>query len=785
LKSIEPPVVDGVKSESTPEQRTIIESREAVLMVSAAAGSGKTRVLVEKYLRHITENSHRPDEILAITFTRKAAAEMKRRIVDRLTDLKRFEDAQIAETGPIQTIHGFCERLLRENSIEAGIDPDFEILAAGEEQRLLEQSIEEVLACLPEGAEEAGALIRKLAGRRAYGESVSPHARLDLAIREAISRWRGTGVSLGFLETTHRNSFQLLRHWQDRLLEETPLDARVQFMADEGTETFGLKLERAYKTLKRRKPRYVRASAEADLEVANDTCGLMQLVVEAWARYEGKMRVLRKMDFTALEGEALRLLKRSEATRKRVREQYKVVLVDESQDLNPVQHQLLEAMAAGMQMFVGDQQQSIYGFRQADPGLFAQKLVDSKSLRLSKNHRSSDGILGFVDHVFGQLWQEAYTPMLTQKSQGFSGVELWVQRQKDSSLTAEWVRDFVEEWKAEGRRAGEVAILVRKSFFGMELFRKLEVLGVPCRVSGGTEQFYARLEVRDLANALEALTDPYDDFALWATLRSPFAGLSLDALVLLSKVKFPDGVRMPLVEALGGADEVLPTALTKDRELIQAFHAWFVPLSGYADRLAAWEIISELFARTPYLENLAKRREAGQRVANVRKLLTLAAQSAETGPREYAEQIREIQAIRHKEGDAPAGDQNADEVTIMTIHKSKGLEFPAVILPDTHQKLFNSTKDVEVDPQLRLISARFGQTYSMFHEWLAFERQKREEEEEWRVTYVAMTRAMERLCVMVSPTGSDRIGSQLYGMLKKPDWPPLGVTVREAPNVRR
>src|SRR5207302_1377441 len=95
----------------------------------AAAGSGKTRVLVERYLKHIIVDGFRADDILTITFTRKAAAEMKRRIVDRLTGSGLSDQAQIAETGPIQTIHGFCERFLRENAIAAGLDPDFDVLS--------------------------------------------------------------------------------------------------------------------------------------------------------------------------------------------------------------------------------------------------------------------------------------------------------------------------------------------------------------------------------------------------------------------------------------------------------------------------------------------------------------------------------------------------------------------------------------------------------------------------------------------------------------------------------
>jgi ATP-dependent exoDNAse (exonuclease V) beta subunit len=771
-------LIHGAITDPTEEQLEAIRSLQKNLVVSAAAGSGKTRVLVERYLTHIERDGLRPDQILAITFTRKAAAEMKRRIVDRLTANGRYGEAQIAETGPIQTIHSFCERILRENSIQAGIDPDFEILANADVDRLMGQAVDNALADLSEDHEEAMALVRELAGQRSFSESTSPHNRLEEAIKNTISKWRGTSVDRAYLSEIHRHHVPLLALWRDKLLAQAPQAVQESFFADKEQQAFGIKLSRAYKSVKAHRPGYLRATTDGDIKVARQTCGLMQLVVDAWARYEGKMKALQTLDFAALEVETLRLLRTSDAAKYRVRKQYRVVLVDESQDLNPIQHELLEALNPDTQMFVGDQQQSIYGFRQADPTLFEKRRTTGPGTRLSKNHRSELGILGFVDHLFGQRWGSGYTPMLDRKMNAFPGVELWLQRQKDLSLTAAWVRECIDDWRSRGGKASDVAVLVRKSEYGLRLQEALEAAGVAARLQGGADRFYARLEVRDLANALEAMTDPYDDFALFAVLRSPFAGLSLDALVLLKKSG-------SLLDALHHADALLPIDLVEDRRLVGEFLAWFDPLVVYADRLSAWELISQFFAKTPYLENLARREDAAQRIANVRKLLGLAAKSSDVGPREFAEAIREIQEIRHREGDAPAGDEDADEVTIMTIHKSKGLEFPVVILPDTHERMSRQSQDVEVDPQLGLVTARFEKTASMFHEWLAAERRVREEEEEWRVAYVAMTRAKKKLCVMVNPTSGEHLANEIYKLLKSPIWPPLEVRIREAENLRR
>lgn len=139
-------------------------------------------------------------------------------------------------------------------------------------------------------------------------------------------------------------------------------------------------------------------------------------------------------------------------------------------------------------------------------------------------------------------------------------------------------------------------------------------------------------------------------------------------------------------------------------------------------------------------------------LANVRKLLTLATQEPELGPVEFAEQIREIQRLAHKEGDAPVDDQEEDAFTIMTIHKAKGLEFEAVVLADVHSRLGARAAPVEVDARLGLVATKFERSDSLFHKWLSHRRKERELEEEMRVLYVAMTRAKRRLAVTAHPT---------------------------------
>jgi ATP-dependent helicase/nuclease subunit A len=402
--------------------------------------------------------------------------------------------------------------------------------------------------------------------------------------------------------------------------------------------------------------------------------------------------------------------------------------------------------------------------------LFQERVAAGSPLRLSRNYRSQEGILRFVDLIFGDLWKEAYSPMIrppevmdfeAESTAHYSGVEIWKHLERDSDLTAHYVLDLLNE----GIARRDVCVLVRDSAGALDMQRGLLGQGIDCRIAGGTERFYTRLEVRDLANALRAVSDPYDDFALIACLRSPMVGVSLDTIALLA-------ARTPVVEAFANFE----TPVEADAALIAEFRAWFEPLQRYADRLSAWEVLSEIFARSHYLPALAKRPNGAQLLANVRKLLALATSDPELGPAEFADRIREIQQIRHKEGDAPSGAEDADVVTIMTIHKAKGLEFPVVVLPETYAKITKPARELVVEPRLGVAAAKYLAGDALFHRFLSDAQRRRTLEEEVRVLHVALTRAKSRLCVCLYDTKSrDTVSGLLRAPLKSGDLPGLKV----------
>ncbi|MCC7228916.1 MAG: UvrD-helicase domain-containing protein [Fimbriimonadaceae bacterium] len=758
----------------TPEQRAVIQSELSQMMVTASAGAGKTYVLVERYLWLIRERGLRPHQILAITFTKKAAAEMKLRIVSRLRDMGLQDHAQEAETGPIQTIHSFCERLLRENSLEAGLDPDFEVMGDSEQTQLRDACVQRALGAIDETQPEAYGLLQFLAGQRDYG-AISPYARLEGSVDSVLRGLRGTPVRLSDLRELS-NPAALMASFEAKLIAELPPPVQSALKDTEACQPLPDRIKAAHKVAGLKSPPYLagKFDPEAETQSARHAAGLLQIAGGAWAEMEVEMVRNQSLDYASLESRAVDLIQGSLATRNRISTQYAAMMVDEAQDVNPVQYQLLEALGIETAMYVGDHQQSIYGFRQADIELFHKKTRDLAALRLSRNWRSDEGILNFVDDLFAQLWSGEYKPMLIRPDWDpdevqlptYPGIEVWEMPAKDIAQTAKFLVEMVGD---SGLARRDVTILVRNARFANELQQRLQAMQVRSQIVGGTEKFYVRLEIRDLANLLTCLGNPFNDFALLATLRSPIMGISMDSIAMLA-------LDSPVSEAL----RTFVPPNESDAGPLNQFRSWFLPLSQYADRLPAWEVLSQVFAKSPLMPALARRKGGERMLANVRKLLTLASQEPELGPVEFAEQIREIQRLAHKEGDAPVDDQEEDAFTIMTIHKAKGLEFEAVVLADVHSRPGAKAAPVEVDARIGLIATKFGRSDSLVHKWLSHRRKERELEEEMRVLYVAMTRAKSRLAVTAHPTPRNpgSIAGKIAKAMNLGGKMPLGVVKR-------
>lgn len=755
----------------TPEQETVVECPHDRLVVSASAGAGKTRVLVERYLRAVREGLS-PDQILTITFTRKAAAEMRHRIVGSLRAEGREPEARAAETGPIQTLHSFCDRVLRENALAAGLDPDFGMLEEVEYERLVRSRIRAAMVEQSGRGGDAAELIAALAGREAYTWR-GLEGEIAAAVRRVLDRLRGTGLRPEELGDRYESREAYRAYWRECYARSRLGGLAEAF--DPSAPDWGEQL------LARTLPRDAEVKALMGGPLLEEeeaaACGLMQIVGPAWRGVEAEMDRLQAFDHAEIEARAVRLIEESEQVARRLRRQIGLVLVDEAQDLNPVQYRLLRALAIGREMWVGDDQQSIYAFRQADREIFVRETRETPTLRLSKNHRSRAGILHFIDRLFADLWDDR--PPMAADAREIADVELWDAGNVDKPDRAfAEVAGAVKALLSDGVLPGEVAILVRTSMYGERLSEALAVQGVPVRHQGGSRRFYARLEVRDVANALRAISDPGDDFALLCLLRGPMVGLSLDSVVLLARAaraaREDGGDEVGLIDALASFEP--PTE--EDQAALAEFSRWFGPLRRHGERLPAWEVIGELLRETPFLERLARREKGLDAIANVRKLLGLAAQAPLLASGEFADLVHEVREIEHREEDPELSDDDP-RVTVMTIHKSKGLEFPVVVLPQTHSGRRGAKVKVFADAATGVVGTSLRADHAPIAKWLSRVESERTREEDLRLLYVAMTRARHRLCVVVDQRdNSGHAGLVASAMMPNGAALP-GITVRE------
>ncbi len=728
-------------------QSTVVSSDAKAMVVSAAAGAGKTRVLTARYLAHV-KSGVPPDRILTITFTRKAAAEMKQRIVNRLRAEGLASEAQLAETGPIQTIHSFCERTLRENAVEAGLDPEFEIAADGEGAEFAREAVRSAIAWLLDETPEAQWLVERMAESRA-SERFEVYEALLSVVAGLVGSIRAKGMDIDQLERVHRDPATLEKVWESAALATLHPAWQERFEKLDPSIPFLPRIKEATKLRLEGEPRVTWHKAQGDAtEAARESCALAALAVEAWRAMDAQTQRSQTLDFASLELRAIRLLETSEGARRKLRDRYQCVLVDEAQDMNPLQHRLVRALDPESLMLVGDTQQSIYGFRFAEPRLFEAMQTELQTYRLATNYRSSEGILAFVDEVFKQIQQPGYVPMWRSKEDPlaepppYDGVEIWRSKTFDPAQTAQWIAKLVEE----GWRPEQIAVLTHLNRECAAIESALKDIGLPCQVIGGTEQFYARLEVRDLANAMRILADPYDDFAMVAVLRGPAVELSMDSVAMLA-------LKGNVFEALGTFDPPVP----EDADRIRSFLEWYEPLRSHADRLPAWEALSAFLAKSPYLVRLAGRSDWRQALMNTRKLVAIAAREAHLGPLEFAERIREVQRIRHREGNAPTFDDQSPTIKIMTIHKAKGLEFDVVILPTFYRERKPNQSVALLEESQGLVVANLGKQPSYMAEVVKQAIAAREDAEQRRVLYVAMTRARKLLCFCADPgakTGS-------------------------------
>lgn len=824
-------------------QRVAVETDDRAVVVSAGAGSGKTQVLAERFVHLVKSGKAGIDEILTITYTRKAAREMKERIVALLEREGMGEAQWLVESAYISTIDSLCTRLIRENPFESVIDPFFQQLAEHDAERLFYRAFDHVVdrhSVQPDSA--IGNLLREAFGRVRFNSDPRDalHAlRQDLyqalgtvrlfgwkrehllAWAEQIAQqpeaigWQLIQLLRGALLPSVKAALRVLSAAEPLAAEMHRLQCTLESLSSEGNVAETVNTLRGAMLLRqgdshvnhpvvaeclnrvREWHRLLNAQQlQEEVGEAWRTVASLHLLVEAWDEYQRVKEQANLCDFADVMTEAIRLLREHESVRRRYRQRFRFVMVDEFQDANGLQLELVRLLSNGRNLFVvGDAQQSIYAFRHADVTLFRRmerKARESPErallVGLRRNFRSRPEILRFIEGIYRPVWSaspggDVYRPLHSARQfapKQHPSVEfVVVPSARDEAMwvalahaTAEHIRQLVDEERvritAHGNEQGQplsyrhIAILLRQTNQVPLLEEALSRAGVPF-YNTARRQYFVQPEVRDLIFALTVVDAPTNDVAVAATLRSPMVGISMDALYACALEAQKAGKGTPLW--VGVKRWLEGDAKGEEADALREFVHLVEDLQRERASVDVAQLLARLIHRTQYETRLLCRPEGKQRVANVRKLLQMATENREMSIAEFVEMANELERIALREGEAPVLEEMADVVRIYTVHGAKGLQFPVVVLPDV-------ARPIRRRPQPKLLCCLPAQKFiaqgfarqtveSPLTQAAATWLRQREWEEELRVWYVAMTRAIEHL-VFVAPNGANNLWWNLF-----------------------
>jgi ATP-dependent helicase/nuclease subunit A len=833
----------------TPHQLRALATGHHVA-VTANAGSGKTRVLVERYFRLVAGGAPL-SEVLALTYTEKAAGELKRKIAGRISAALgeaggEFPRTRLEEirngfaTAFIGTIHSFCARLLREFPVEAGVDASFSVMEEIDSAAMIAGAVHEALASVMAGEmaaadvtrEDLLTLVRALGKGRTRDFLALLVRRRDLRARmertayaggddAVLGRWREE------LEKTLEGAMadpELLADMETVIggasgkerpaVEEafgvmrTPGALRVRasafLRAGEGMLTKDGSLRRSLVTKEdgedprvttaglRLKGKLSDGAPLAEFIVSGAPDGvhrpllhagrlLLALASDATLRYGTQKEEEGRLDFEDLQL-VMRDLLANEGVRAQLLRRFRYVMVDEFQDTNALQLDillpLLDRLQAGNLFVVGDPKQSIYRFREADVRVFRKTTSDITSaagtpgeVKLGESFRPLRDIAAFVNLLFAPLMTGGYEPLVIARKNDTPGVVEFLladpageEGLTEEELVVRRLLALVEEGRTvfdapevpRRVRFGDIAILLRNRNALPRFEEALIRGGVPYAVSGGVGYFQTQ-DVYDTYNYLRFLVDPADDVALAGILRSPYFNVSDADLFRLSERHGGES----LWSALRGAEALRAASGPLDRagRILEGDR-------GAGVRLPVPELLVRIIGRSLLPGALSGTPRGAQAMANLEKLIAMARQfegQGFNGLYDFVARLRHLMDEEEREGQATI-DSRADAVRVMTVHASKGLEFPVVVVPRLHAP-FGRDREPFLDEDLGL-GFRLGKEElpPIAERMREREREKQREEEE-RVFYVACTRARDIL--ILSAEEARASGDSWLGWLRE------------------
>jgi ATP-dependent helicase/nuclease subunit A len=736
----------------TDSQRNAVFNTDRSLIVTAGAGSGKTRVLVGRYVHLVESHMADLDEIVAITFTEKAATEMKARVWSEMAARERAArgnpgeaarwrelSRRLSSQARISTIDSFCARLVRENPIEAGVDPQFAVVDPADAAALRRQAC---LKCLDQMVASKDSVIASLVaefGVRAVAEG----------IEGAYERMRTTGrTAESFARLTEQMAASITG------ADDTPPDAPTNHVT-----------------------------------AAKAVARACEKLHEIHRQLKGNGAML---DFSDIELAARDLLRSSKAGA-RIRAGIKFVMVDEYQDTNELQHEIVTLLAgdppANRTFIVGDVKQSIYGFRGAQVDVFrhtmdnAQRCCDTWCVEnLGKNFRSVRPLVELTNAVFAPALRDGlWTSDAEAARDAHPGMahhaELHVithlrgntadAGKAEAQLVAERIAHMVgckeQLISVDGGSGGtvesrapryrDIAILLRKSTH-IKLFEAaLREAGVPYYVVAG-KGFHDRPEILTLMCMMRAVGDSRDALSLAATLRHPVFGLS--DVTLLRLVRAGGDLCSGFVNADIDAC-VDPGDTYGETERLTWARQCIGRLRAMAGRLGPAQMLRAILDETGFEAYAAAGDGGRQAVGNIEKLLRMADERgrAAKGLLEFVASLEQAGADNVREPEAAMAAEDADVVTIMTVHKSKGLEYPIVFVPQLSRRADSAARGSVI-----LVSDRLGiavkpssdsdMDSTAYGAAVKEDIERAEREESMRTLYVAATRASDYLVLTTS-----------------------------------
>lgn len=870
--------------ELTEQQKQAVTDRGGRLLVSAAAGSGKTKVLVDRLLGYVTDpdDPAELDEFLMITYTKAAATELRGKIAAKLTEriAQEPENRRLQKQmqrlflTKISTVHGFCADLLREyayrldvaadfrvadenecrqlrSSVLADLldqaydspDPDFRAFAdtqgLGRDDRLLPQLIEQVYDsarchrdpeqwldnCLKEADPEQLHDAAQTTWGRYLIEDL--HGYLDCQIRvldqcvRELDRCPGMEKPAENFRQT-RDHLQLLRGcaqwdqiWQNREVPYGRLSFPRKNPDPDLTERVKAARDACKSGLTKRLLHFTDDSRQVLGDVAQTasaTRGLVAMVRQFGQGYSAAKRGARCLDFGDLEHKTLDLLlgkhrDGATAAAREIGRRYREILVDEYQDSNEVQDAIFTVLTQERQncFLVGDVKQSIYQFRLAEPKIFLKKYEQyvpaaqaspgqGRKVLLSQNFRSGPEVIDGVNDVFrtcmspqvgGLVYGEAEQLQegKPKGTLGEPGVELYaIQTQKDAydaeaAFVAQRIQQMLDQGTRIRRRDGtlvpvqpeDIVILLRSPGSAAAPFQQaLERRGLRCTSGGGTDLLKTR-QISDLRSLLQTILNPRQDIPLVAVLASPVFGFTADDLAQI-RAQQHDGCIYDCLQA---------SSHSKARSFLQVLLA----LRQQARLGSLTGLLERCFCLTRMDSVYAAMSGGSARSAALQAFYQLAADFEQGKSRDLAQFLEHLDALEER-GLTAAGEAAAGCITIMSIHKSKGLEFPVVFLANLARKfnLENLRGQILCDKTLGLgLSVADEQTRirypSIAKRAIAVKQAAESVSEEMRVLYVAMTRAKDRL---VMTYATKYLASDLADIARRMDFDDGQLLCREA-----